>query len=116
MVDCEEAASRINDTAALLKQLGSRHRTWQVYPHTWSHGQVRKLMAQSDVCTYTEYTYLESLGEFHTHSSARAEECAGNVNVTQAVGCQCGTAKFRFPTAREYRWNVFSAIATAVAR
>jgi hypothetical protein len=125
----EGAAPRINDTTALLKQLGSRHPTWQVHPHTWSHGQVRKLMARTDVCTYDGYTYLEGLGEFHTHSSARvlawqqakadliqAEGWAGNVNVTQAVGCQCGTAKFRFPTAREYRWNVFSAIATAGAR
>ena len=86
-------------------------------------------MARTDVCTFDGYTYLESLGEFHPHSSARvlawqqakadliqAEGWAGNVNVTQAVGCQCGTAKFRFPTTDEYRWNIFSAIATAGAR
>ena len=125
----EGAAPRINDAAELLKKLGSRHPTWQVHPHTWGHKAVRKLMARTDVCTFDGYTYLETLGEFHTHSSARvlawqqakadliqAEGWAGNINVTQAVGCQCGTAKFRFPTAREYRWNVFSAIATAGAR
>ena len=122
----EDVAPRINDTVALLKKLGSMHPTWQVHPHTWSHATVRKLMARTDVCTYDGYTYLENLGEFHTHSSARvlawqqakadliqAEGWSGNVNVTQAVGCQCGTAKFRFPTAREYRWNVFFAITTA---
>jgi len=124
-----EAAPRINDAVVLLKQLGSKHPTWQVHPHTWGDAQVRKLMAKTDVCTFDGYTYLESLGEFHTHASARvlawqqakadliqSEGWAGNVNVTQAVGCKCGTAKFRFPTAREYRWNVFSAIATAGAR
>jgi len=125
----EDAAPRINDTAVLLRKLGSKHPTWQVHPHTWSHVQVRKLMARTDVCTYDGYTYLESLPEFSPHAAARilawqqakadliqAEGWRGNVNVTQAVGCQCGTARFRFPTAAEYRWNVFSAIATAGAR
>tara|TARA_B100000686_G_C16671731_1_gene906863 strand:+ start:36 stop:308 length:273 start_codon:yes stop_codon:yes gene_type:complete len=40
----------------------------------------------------------------------------GNINVTQAVGLKCGTIDFRFPTYEEYRWNVFSAIASAGAR
>ena len=125
----EDAAPRINDCVALLKRLGSKHPTWQVHPHTWTHAQVRKLMARTDVCTYDGYTYLESLPEFSTHAAARilawqqakadliqAEGWRGNVNVTQAVGCQCGTARFRFPSAAEYRWNVFSAIATAGVR
>ena len=67
----EGAAPRINDAAELLKKLGSRHPTWQVHPHTWGHKAVRKLMARTDVCTFDGYTYLETLGEFHTHSSAR---------------------------------------------
>ena len=124
-----EAAPRINDASTLLQRLGSKHPTWQVHPHTWSHDQVRTLMANTDVCSYDGYTYLEGQTEFTPHAAARilawqqakadliqTEGWSGNVNVTQAVGCKCGTAKFRFPTRREYRWNVFSPIATAGAR
>lgn len=124
-----DAAPRINDTVKLLRQLGSKHQTWQVHPHTWNHAEVRQLMARTDVCSYDGYTYIDGQPEFANTASARllawqqakadlaqAEGWAGNVNVTQAVGCKCGDALFRFPTYREYRWNVFSAIATAGAR
>ena len=124
-----EAAPRINDTVKLLRKLGSKHQTWQVHPHTWSHQEVRTLMAATDVCSYDGYTYLENLPQFSQHASARVlawqqgkvdlirmSGWSGNVNVTQAVGCKCGDAPFRFPTAQEYRWNVFSAIASTGAR
>ena len=124
-----DAAPRINDTVRLLRQLGSKHPTWQVHPHTWTHKDVRQLMARTDVCTYDGYTYVRGRPEFDHQCAARvlawqqakadliqAEGWTGNVNVTQAVGCKCGNIDFRFPTFREYRWNVFSAITTAGAR
>jgi hypothetical protein len=124
-----DAAPRINDTVRLLRELGSKHQTWQVHPHTWSQADVRQLMAHTDVCSYDGYTYIEDQPEFANKASARilawqqakaeliqTEGWAGNVNVTQAVGCLCGDSPFRFPTVREYRWNVFSAISTAGAR
>ena len=124
-----DAAPRVNDTAALLRKLGSKHQTWQVHPHTWSHEDVQTLMARTDVCSYDGYTYLDGQPEFTDQAAARIlawqqakydlvsrQGWSGNVNVTQAVGCKCGDAPFRFPTYREYRWNVFSAIATAGAR
>ncbi len=124
-----EAAPRINDTVKLLRKLGSKHQTWQVHPHTWSHRDVRTLMSATDVCSYDGYTYLDGLPKFSTHASARVlawqqgkvdlirqAGWSGNVNVTQAVGCKCGDAPFRFPTPQEYRWNVFSAIASTGAR
>ena len=123
------AAPAINATSELLTDLGSKHQTWQVHPHTWSNSDVRTLMAMTDVCTYDGYTYLDGMEEFATVASARvlawqqaktdlisSNGWAGNVNVTQAVGCKCGDLLFRFPTSREYRWNVFSAIATTAAR
>ncbi|MBB76446.1 MAG: hypothetical protein CMJ75_18225 [Planctomycetaceae bacterium] len=124
-----EAAPRIRDTVELLRKLGSKHQTWQVHPHTWSHRDVRALMSATDVCSYDGYTYLDGLPEFSAHASARVlawqqgkvglirqAGWSGNVNVTQAVGCKCGDAPFRFPTPEEYRWNVFSAIASTGAR
>ena len=124
-----EAAPRINDTVKLLRKLGSKHQTWQVHPHTWSHQEVRTLMAATDVCSYDGYTYLDGQPPFSEHASARVlawqqgkldlvrqSGWSGNVNVTQAVGCKCGDAPFRFPTPQEYRWNVFSAIASTGAR
>ncbi|MEE3373091.1 MAG: hypothetical protein VX346_27405 [Planctomycetota bacterium] len=124
-----EAAPRIHDTVKLLRKLGSKHQTWQVHPHTWSHQDVRALMSATDVCSYDGYTYLEGLPRFSAHASARVlawqqgkvdlirqSGWSGNVNVTQAVGCKCGDAPFRFPTPEEYRWNVFSAIASTAAR
>ncbi len=124
-----DAAPAINATASLLHSLGSKHQTWQVHPHTWSHRDVITLMKNTDVCTFDGYTYLEGHSEFSPTAAARVlawqqgktslirkMRWAGNINVTQAVGCQCGAAKFRFPTLREYRWNVFSAISTTGAR
>lgn len=124
-----EAAPAINRTVQLIRELGSKHQTWQVHPHTWSHQDVTTLMAKTDVCTYDGYTYLEGMEEFAPTTAARVlawqqsktdlildQGWAGNVNVTQAVGCKCGDVSFRFPTLREYRWNVFSAIATCQAR
>jgi len=123
------ATPQINDTVKLLRQLGSKHQTWQVHPHTWGNEEVKKLMACTDVCNYDGYTYIDGQPEFENTASARVlawqqakadliqtEGWSGNVNVTQAVGCKCGDAAFRFPTADEYRWNVFSAIATTGAR
>ena len=123
------AAHCVGETVKLLRHLGSKHQTWQVHPHTWSNDDVKALMAKTDVCTFDGYTYLDGQSEFDPTASARVlawqqakadliqdHGWAGNVNITQAVGCKCGDAPFRFPTAREYRWNVFSAIASTGAR
>ncbi len=123
------AAPRISDAVRVIRECSSQHQTWQVHSHIESTDDVRALMAHTDVCTYDGYTYLKDRPVFADVCSTRilawqqakadliaAEGWAGNVNVTQAVGCKCGTADFRFPTYEEYRWNVFSAIASARAR
>lgn len=125
-----ESAPAIDDAVKVIRDCGSQHQTWQVHPHTWHNDDVRTLMASTDVCTYDGYTYLEGRPLFADESSTRilawqqakadliqTEGWAGNVNVTQAVGHKRGEKTgFRFPTYEEYRWNVFSAIASAGAR
>ncbi len=123
------AAPHISDAVKVIRECGSQHQTWQVHSHIESNEDVRALMANTDVCTYDGYTYLKDTPVFADVCSTRilawqqakadliqAEGWAGNVNVTQAVGCKCGNADFRFPTYEEYRWNVFSAIASVGAR
>jgi len=123
------AAPHISDAVRVIRQCGSQHQTWQVHSHIESNDDVRALMANTDVCTYDGYTYLKGLPVFADVCSTRilawqqakadliaAEGWAGNVNITQAVGQKCGHADFRFPTYEEYRWNVFSAIASVGAR
>jgi len=124
-----DQAPRISDAVRVIRDGGSQHQAWQVHSHIESNDSVRALMANTDVCTYDGYTYHPGSPVFADVCSTRilawqqakadliqAEGWAGNVNVTQAVGCSAGSAHFRFPTYEEYRWNVFSAIASVGAR
>lgn len=124
-----EAAPGINATVEVIREAGSQHVITQVHPHTWSAAEVTTLMAKTDVCEFDGYTYLKNNPTFAEDSCDRVlswqmEKASlvqekgwqGNINVTQAVGLKCGTIDFRFPTYEEYRWNVFSAIASAGAR
>jgi len=105
------AAPYLSATARVIREGGSQHQTWQVHAHIESNDAVRALMANTDVCTYDGYTYLKGRQQAKADLIA-AEGWAGNVNVTQAVGYE----HFRFPTYEEYRWDVFSAIASVGAR
>ena len=121
------AAPSLNDAATIIRENGARHQIWQVHSHIESDAAVRELMARTDVCTFDGYTYKQGQPVFADVGASRvlawqrakadliaAAGWAGNVNVTQAYGG--GVLKMRFPTYEEYRWNVFSAIASAGAR
>ena len=123
------SAQAIHDTIRLIRDNRSNHQVWQVHSHIESDDDLQALMAQTDVCSFDGYTYLHDRSTFADVCSTRilawqqakanlaqTGNWAGNVNVTQAVGCKCGNADFRFPSYDEYRWNVFSAIASAGAR
>jgi len=123
------SAQAIHDTIRLIRDNRSNHQVWQVHSHIESDDDLQALMTQTDVCSFDGYTYLHDRSAFADVCSTRilawqqakanlaqTGNWAGNVNVTQAVGCKCGNADFRFPSYDEYRWNVFSAIASAGVR
>ena len=131
-------ASMVCDSACAIRRLDANHQIWQVFAtsaklHIFG-SYVTGYMAETDVYSLDFYQHFDVLRDKPTPlfggsdallnwNNIGAELSAmnkwsGNVNVTQAVGADRGAGIdiFRFPSYDEYRWNVFSAIASAGAR
>jgi len=130
------------NSAVVIHRLDPHHQVWQVfaYPTNKRFGTERHAadyMAGTDVVCSDTYVHYDGEGtdnpryaetaEFENvdktlrmqHRFARLSAVGDKsyVNVTQAFGPNGNDIPmFRFRTAREYRWNVFSAIASAGAR
>lgn len=120
----------IKDSARIIRQWDPNHPIWQVGADV-SDSQIIAYMDGTDVYGIDFYQYFDALyptGQFvrcsnllafYTHHAVLAANngWTGNVNVTQAVGPDSGNLYYyRFPTAGEYRWSIFSNMASAGAR
>lgn len=118
----------IQDVAHLLKQWDPNHQRWQVVSTGVPESQIISYMNGTDVYSLDFYQIFKTTAEFAgsgsllsaytQHASiAASRPWAGNVNITQGLGPDRGDlALYRFPTAAEYRWNVFSNLASVGAR
>ena len=121
-------AWHVQDAAYLIKQWDPHHQLWQVSQAGISLSTIQAYMSGTNVYSTDYYDYFDSTGSFGAASNiasvfktnaqyAANNNWAGNINVTQGVGCDVGTyASYRFPSAAEYRWNVFSNMAGLGAR
>lgn len=115
------------DTAAIIRAADPHNPISQVHSLSNNEKQIDALMAGTDVAQFDYYAIFKREKEFLRASALlnlfrwRSDWCSnngwgGNVHVTQAVGRKIGDGDYRFPTYNEYRWNMYSALASAGSR
>lgn len=119
-------AEAVTNCAAAVHQADPNRQVWQVFGGSYTSDQLSYTTGTNIVSTdkyeYTDgkaefYNAAEHLNAMQTSVQTAQSQNQGYVNVAQGVGASAGDLEyFRFPTAAEYRYEVYSSIASAGAR